>query len=99
MCAAAAAEEDEDLGEIPDEFMDPILSTLMRDPVMLPSGTSVDRPTILRHLLSDPKDPFNRQPLTVADLKDDVVLRDQINAFVALRRSQKKDRAAMDVDQ
>ena len=32
------------LGEIPDEFLDPVLFQLMRDPVLLPtSGTVVDR--------------------------------------------------------
>lgn len=45
--------------------IDPILSTLMRDPVKLPSsGVVVDRSTICRHLLSDPSDPFNRAPLS-----------------------------------
>lgn len=42
------------LGEIPDEFLDPIMGTLMKDPVLLPSSqTVVDRSVILRHLLSD----------------------------------------------
>lgn len=54
------------LGEdIPDEFLDPILSTLMKDPVELPSShIIIDRATIERHLLSDQTDPFNRQKLT-----------------------------------
>ncbi|KII72053.1 putative ubiquitin conjugation factor E4 [Thelohanellus kitauei] len=38
--------------EIPDEFLDPISYTLMRDPVMLPaSKVIVDRSTITKHLL------------------------------------------------
>lgn len=42
------------LGEIPDEFLDPIMGTLMKDPVVLPSSHMVvDRAVILRHLLSD----------------------------------------------
>jgi len=36
----------------------------MKDPVLLPSGISVDRTTIQRHLLSDNSDPFTRAPLT-----------------------------------
>lgn len=32
-----------DLGEIPDELADPIMGTLMRNPVKLPSGHVVDR--------------------------------------------------------
>ena len=42
--------------EAPDEFLDPLLSTLMRDPVRLPtSGNVVDRSTISQHLLNDEK--------------------------------------------
>ena len=43
--------------------------TLMRDPVILPSSrTTIDRATIKAHLLSDPKDPFNRMPLSLEDV-------------------------------
>ena len=39
--------------DAPFEFMDPLLDTLMRDPVKLPtSGTIVDRATIAQHLLN-----------------------------------------------
>ena len=41
----------------------------MSDPVTLPSGQVVDRKNILRHLLSDPHNPFTRQPLTEDELK------------------------------
>ena len=41
----------------------------MRDPVTLPSSrVVVDRATIKSHLLSDPKDPFNRSPLKIEDV-------------------------------
>ncbi|CAG2056146.1 unnamed protein product, partial [Timema podura] len=54
------------LSDAPEEFLDPIMSTLMLDPVILPSSrTTVDRSTIARHLLSDQSDPFNRAPLTM----------------------------------
>lgn len=47
--------------EAPDDFWDPIMATIMDDPVTLPtSEVTVDRATIMRHLLSDPNDPFNR---------------------------------------
>ncbi|XP_021813834.1 probable ubiquitin conjugation factor E4 isoform X1 [Prunus avium] len=53
------------LGDIPDEFLDPIQYTFMKDPVILPSSIiTVDRPVIQRHLLSDNSDPFNRSHLT-----------------------------------
>lgn len=71
--AKQAKEEDEqaeeDLGEIPDEFLDPLMYTLMEDPVILPaSRMSLDRSTIRSHLLSDPHDPFNRVPLKMEDV-------------------------------
>ncbi|OAA55820.1 ubiquitin fusion degradation protein [Niveomyces insectorum RCEF 264] len=68
-----------DLGEIPAEFEDPIMGDLMVDPVILPSRHIVDRSTIAQHLLSDPKDPFTRQPMTA----DDVVPATELQAQIA----------------
>ena len=60
---------EEELGEIPDEFLDPLMYTLMSDPVLLPtSKITVDRATIKSHLLSDATDPFNRSPLKLEDV-------------------------------
>lgn len=54
--------QQEALTDAPDEFLDPIMSTLMLDPVILPSSkVTVDRATIARHLLSDQSDMFNRK--------------------------------------
>ena len=86
----ATLEAEDDLGEIPEEFLgafvrfvfterdwltlvflspDPVMYTLMRDPVTLPSSrVVVDRSTIKSHLLSDTKDPFNRMPLTLEEV-------------------------------
>ncbi|KAI9138821.1 ubiquitin elongating factor core-domain-containing protein [Paraphysoderma sedebokerense] len=62
---------EEELGEIPEEFLDPLMYTLMEDPVTLPtSGVTVDRSTIKSHLLSDTHDPFNRQPLSIEMVVD-----------------------------
>lgn len=62
----SGADEEEELGEVPDEFLDPIFFTLMEDPVLLPtSGVIVDRGTIRTHLLGDTRDPFNRTPLSM----------------------------------
>lgn len=47
-------QEDEDLvyDDAPDDYLDPITSTLMVDPVMLPTSRKImDRSTIARHLL------------------------------------------------
>lgn len=48
---------------------DPLIFTLMEDPVILPaSQMTIDRATIRSHLLSDPNDPFNRVPLKIEDV-------------------------------
>ncbi|KAJ3274850.1 hypothetical protein HDV01_002054 [Terramyces sp. JEL0728] len=73
--------QEEELGEVPDEFLDPLLYTLMKDPVILPSGVSIDLATIRTHLLSDPHDPFNRQPLTLEELKPDEELKAKIEEW------------------
>lgn len=44
-------EEDELLTGVPDEFLDPIMSTVMTDPVILPSSRiTIDRQTIARYI-------------------------------------------------
>eukprot|EP00904_Undaria_pinnatifida_P013657 jgi/Undpi1/9421/HiC_scaffold_27.g11878.m1 len=74
------------LGEVPDEFLDPVLCHIMRDPVLLPtSGTIMDRSTIVQHLLNDTNDPFNRQPLTEAMVQPQAELRQRIEDFIARR--------------
>ncbi len=55
---------DTDYSDAPDEFRDPLMDTLMDDPVILPSGTVMDRSIIMRHLLNSNTDPFNRQHLS-----------------------------------
>ena len=40
------------MGDVPEEFLDPILGTVMNDPVTLPnSQVTLDRTSIVRHLL------------------------------------------------
>lgn len=75
-------QDEEDYNDAPEEYLDPIMATLMLDPVILPtSRTTVDRSTIRSHLLSDPHDPFNRAPLSIDDVVDDIELREKINAW------------------
>lgn len=82
--------EEADLGEIPDEYTDPLLATLMEDPVMLPSSKTVlDRSTIQSHLLSDAHDPFNRVPLKIEDVIPQDDLRKEIQAWKAKVLSEK----------
>ncbi|KAL9116307.1 MAG: hypothetical protein Q9187_007169 [Circinaria calcarea] len=91
---------EEDLGEIPDEFLDPLMYTLMEDPVILPtSRTAIDRSTIRSHLLSDPNDPFNRSPLKIEDVVPDTELKARIQAFKAEKKGKKIAEAGiMDMD-
>jgi ubiquitin conjugation factor E4 B len=67
--------------EPPEEFKDPLMDTLMTDPVCLPSGTVMDRPVIVRHLLSSQTDPFSRQPLTMDSLQPVPELKSRIEAW------------------
>ncbi|QRW20227.1 ubiquitin conjugation factor E4 [Rhizoctonia solani] len=85
--AKVLIEQEDDLGDAPDEFMDPLMYTLMRDPVILPSSkATVDRSTIKAHLLSDTTDPFNRSPLKIEEVVPDVELKAKIETWLAERR-------------
>ena len=79
-------EGEEALGDIPEHFLgtaiytgadiDPLMYTLMENPVILPtSKVSVDLSTIKSHLLSDPSDPFNRSPLKIEDVTPSTIKR------------------------
>lgn len=77
---------DEALVNPPDDFLDPILSILMKDPVILPSSkVTVDRSTISRHLLSDQSDPFNRSPLSMDQVIPNVELKAKIDEWIKER--------------
>lgn len=77
------ASMDEFLGEIPDEYLDPLLNTIMTDPVRLPSGQVLDRSVIERHLLSSQHvDPFTREPLTLEMLVPCDALRREIRLYL-----------------
>ncbi|GKZ85214.1 hypothetical protein AnigIFM56816_010980 [Aspergillus niger] len=82
---------EEDLGEVPDDFLDPLMYTLMEDPVILPgSRVSIDRATIRSHLLSDPHDPFNRAPLKMEDVIPDTELKAKIESFKSERLAERR---------
>jgi len=68
--------------EIPDEFLDPIMSEIMADPVLLPTSNNImDRKVIERHIMSNDDDPFNRKPLSVKDLVPQNELKAKIVEF------------------
>ncbi|XP_071431536.1 ubiquitin conjugation factor E4 B isoform X2 [Pithys albifrons albifrons] len=77
-----------DYSDAPDEFRDPLMDTLMTDPVRLPSGTIMDRSVILRHLLNSSTDPFNRQTLTENMLEPVPELKEQIQAWMREKQNE-----------
>lgn len=92
--AARDEEDEQDLGDIPDEYLDPLMYTLMTNPVILPSSKiNIDLATIKSHLLSDPKDPFNRAPLKLEDVLPNEELKVEIENWVREKKSaaKKKD--------
>ena len=95
MDAEAVKRSKEDTGiendsEIPEAFLDPILMTLMKDPVLLPdSQQTIDRATIQRHLLSSNTDPFTRSELTLEMISPATKLKSEIEAWQECRRKRK----------
>ena len=78
--------------EIPTEFLDPIMCTLMTDPVQVPtSGKSIyDRAVIVRLLLSDARDPNSREPLTPDMLIPQPELKQQIQQWLLEQKKKRK---------
>ncbi|KAK6029778.1 u-box domain protein [Ostertagia ostertagi] len=76
------AAQEMELEDAPEEFKDPVMDTLMEDPVRLPSGHIMDRKHIMRHLLSSQTNPFNRAPLTEEELEPVAELRQRIRDWV-----------------
>jgi len=55
--------QDEATDDVPDEFLDPIMATIMNEPVILPgpgTGDVMDRCYIERMLLDSGLNPFSR---------------------------------------
>jgi len=75
--------------EPPDEFCDPIMGSLMEDPVELPrSGAILCRNTIARQLLVTPIDPFNRQPLSL----DEVIPRPDLKVQIKQWKREQREK-------
>lgn len=73
--------------DIPEQYLDAIMATLMRDPVRLPSGHIVDRNTIVRQLEGhDKSDPFTRIPMTVDQIVSEDQLKAEIEAWIKEKR-------------
>ncbi|KAJ0174521.1 hypothetical protein K1T71_009629 [Dendrolimus kikuchii] len=77
----------DEFADAPEEFRDPLMDTLMTDPVLLPSGKVMDRSVILRHLLNSATDPFNRQPLSEDQLRPATELKERIHQWQREKKS------------
>jgi len=92
------------LGDVPDEYLDALMGTLMSDPVQLPQSKQfVDRATIQRQLLNKQVDPFSNTPLTAEQLIDAPKLKEEIARWVDERKAewrvkQEQSAAAADAD-
>ena len=70
--------------DVPEEFLDQLMFTVMEDPVLLPSSkTILDRSTIVAHLLNSSTDPFNRSPLQIDELLPQPDLKARIDDWKA----------------
>jgi len=91
----AARAEEEALDALahraPEEFLDPLLHTLLRDPVRAGGGAGArvyDRASITQHILSDARDPFTKLPLREEMLLPLPELRERVERWVRDARAE-----------
>jgi STIP1 family protein 1 len=77
-----AEEEARRTRDVPDWLCCKITMDIMRDPVITPDGISYERQVLLAHLSKSQTDPFTRQPLTIADLRPNLGLKEAAGAFL-----------------
>lgn len=82
------------LDDYPEEYMCQLTYELMTDPVKLPaSNIVVDRSAIKQHIsLNGETDPFNRQPLTLADLEEQPDLKKKVDDWIKEQLDKAKDK-------
>ncbi|KAI0016886.1 U-box-domain-containing protein [Xylariomycetidae sp. FL0641] len=68
--------------EVPDWAIDDIGFGLLVDPVMTKTGKSYERASLMEHLRRSPTDPLTREPLTAAELRPNLGLREAVEDFV-----------------
>ena len=80
-----------EIQDVPEEYLDTLMNTVMKEPVMLPTSKVIlDKRTICKHLLTDPTDPFNRNPLTSEMLIPQPELKQKIQDFVHIERTKNR---------
>jgi hypothetical protein len=60
---------EENLGDAPDEVLDDLMNTLMKNPYVLPKGHHMDYEWLNSCLTSKGKHPFTNEPLTIDECK------------------------------
>ncbi|CAD8097335.1 unnamed protein product [Paramecium primaurelia] len=86
--------------DIPEEFLDPLCFSLMTDPVKLPhSNVIVDRLTIKKHLLNNQIDPFDRSPLTLDMVIDQIELKQKIENYITINLEKQKNKQTLNQEQ
>lgn len=68
--------------EVPDYLVDGITFEIMVDPVVTKNGRSYDRATLIEHLKRSPTDPLTREPLTIAELRPNIALKEACTEFL-----------------
>jgi STIP1 family protein 1 len=68
--------------EVPDYLVDGITFEIMHDPVVTKNGRSYERATLIEHLKRNPTDPLTREPLTIAELRPNLHLKDACTEFM-----------------
>jgi succinate dehydrogenase flavin-adding protein (antitoxin of CptAB toxin-antitoxin module) len=57
--------------DLPDEMLDPILCSRIRDPVIIPDVKYImDKTSIITHLYNNKSNPYTRNPLTIEQLEE-----------------------------
>lgn len=65
------AKHKDDDKDIPEEFLDPIMGTPIKTPVMLPNTSIImEKEVIIRHLANSEYNPFTREHLTLLELEE-----------------------------
>jgi len=78
-----------DYFEIPEEYLDPIHYTIMRDPVLsIVSGHTFERESITEWINSNGTDPINQKALNLNQLVPNRTLREAIDRFVKIYGSE-----------
>lgn len=83
--------------QVPDEFICPISTMIMRDPVTTRTGRTYDRASLENWFRQDPRSPTSRQPLTMADLIPNRAMKSVIEDWI--QRTGYVEEDAMQTDQ